>query len=150
MYSSSSYTINIILADDDEDDCIFFKDALAELPVPVKLTTVNDGVQLMELLYKKEVLPDVLYLDLNMPCKNGFDCLTEIKQDEILKELPVVILSTSFDKEILSLLHNGGAHYYIQKPPTFSSLKKVIHKSLVLIAETNNQQPKKERFILSI
>lgn len=142
--------LNLLLADDDTDDCIFFKDALEELPISAKLTTVNDGMQLMQLLSKKEVLPDVLYLDLNMPRKNGFNCLSEIKQDEKLKELPVIIFSTSFDKEVISLLHEKGAHYYIQKPAEFDNLKKVIHKSLELLAETNNQQPKKESFILSI
>ena len=55
--------LNLSFADDDTDDCIFFKVALEELPVSAKLTTVNDGVQLMQLLSKKEVMPDVLYLD---------------------------------------------------------------------------------------
>lgn len=142
--------LNLLLADDDIDDCIFFKDALEELPVSAKVITVNDGVQLMQLLSKNEVLPDVLYLDLNMPCKNGIDCLAEIKKDEKLKTLPVVILSTSFDKEVVSLLHEGGAHYYIQKPAAFSSLKRVIKKSLELIVETNKQHPVKENFVLYV
>ena len=140
----------LLLADDDTDDCIFFKDALEELFVSAKLITVNDGVQLMQLLSKNEVLPDVLYLDLNMPRKNGFDCLAEIKKDEKLKELPVIIFSTSFDKEVASLLQKGGALYYIQKPAAFSNLKTVIQKSLELIVENNKQYPVKENFVLNI
>lgn len=142
--------LNLLLADDDTDDCIFFKDALEELPVSAKLTSVNDGMQLMQLLSKKEVLPDVLYLDLNMPCKNGFDCLSEIKQDGKLKELPVIIFSTSFDKAVVSLLHERGAHYYIRKPSEFSDLKRVIQKSLELIVENNKQRPVKENFVLNV
>ena len=140
----------LLLADDDTDDCIFFKDALEELFVSAKLITVNDGVQLMQLLSKNEVLPDVLYLDLNMPRKNGFDCLAEIKKDEKLKELPVIIFSTSFYKEVASLLQKGGALYYIQKPAAFSNLKTVIQKSLELIVENNKQYPVKENFVLNI
>lgn len=131
--------LNLLLADDDTDDRIFFKDALEELPVTAKLTTVNDGVQLMHFLYKSELLPDVLYLDLNMTRINGFDCLVEIKMDEKLKQLPVIIFSTSFDKEVVSLLHEKGAHFYIRKPAEFSNRKMVIEKLLALIAETNSQ-----------
>jgi CheY-like chemotaxis protein len=141
--------LNLLLADDDPDDCIFFKDALEELPVSAKLTTVNDGVQLMQLLSKKEVLPDVLYLDLNMPRKNGFDCLAEIKMDEKLKQLPVIIFSTSFDKEVVNHLHEKGAHFYIRKPAEFTQLKKVIHKSLELIADANKQQPSIDKFLIN-
>ena len=70
----------ILLADDDTDDCIFFKEALDELLLPTKLMTVHDGEQLMHLLANESTeLPDVLFLDLNMPRKNGFECLEEIK-----------------------------------------------------------------------
>ena len=149
-YITPPQKLNILLCDDDQDDCQFFKAALEELPVAAKLITANDGVQLMELLSKKEeVIPDVLYLDLNMPRKSGFDCLTEIKQNEKLKQLLVIIFSTSFDKEVVNLLHERGAHFYIRKPAEFSNLKKVIQKSLDLIANTNKEQPSKEKFIIN-
>ena len=142
--------LNLLLADDDLDDCIFFKEALEELSVSTKLTTVNDGVQLMQLLSKeKEVMPDVLYLDLNMPRKNGFDCLVEIKSDEKLKQIPVIIYSTSFDKEVVNLLHERGAQFYIRKPAEFHNLKNVIQKSLELIADANKEQPSIEKFVLN-
>ncbi len=100
--------LDLLLADDDKDDCNFFKEALEELPVIAKLTVVNDGVQLMQFLSaKEETLPDALFLDLNMPLKNGFDCLKEIKLNEKLKQLPVVIFSTSFDAEVATLLHGA-------------------------------------------
>ena len=72
----------ILLADDDVDDCIFFREALEELPVNASLTTVKDGVQLIQhLTDNPNPFPDVLYLDLNMPRKNGFECLSEIKSN---------------------------------------------------------------------
>ena len=78
--------LNILLADDDLDDCLFFKEALEGMPVNTHLTAVHDGEQLMQLLANEKIkLPDILFLDLNMPRKNGFECLTEIKQNNIRK-----------------------------------------------------------------
>ena len=89
--------LTLWLADDDADDCVFFKEALEELPVNSTLKTVNDGEQLMICSIQKEPFPDILFLDLNMPRKKGFECLAEIKRNEKLKSLPVIVYSTSFD-----------------------------------------------------
>jgi len=121
---------HVLLADDDKDDCFLFKEAFEELGIPARLTTVHDGEELMQLLNKKEKLPGILFLDLNMPCKNGFICLTEIKQDQELKELPVVILSTSFQQEKVEQLHKEGAQHYVCKPNEFSHLKNLIHRAI--------------------
>jgi CheY-like chemotaxis protein len=72
--------LNILLADDDTDDCVFFKDAITELSNTTQLTAVHDGDQLMNYLTDNlENLPHVLFLDLNMPRKNGLECLSEIR-----------------------------------------------------------------------
>ena len=103
-------SLNILLADDDSDDCFFFKEALVGSPISTHLTTVPDGEHLMHLLLNKiDQLPDVLFLDLNMPRKNGFECLLEIKLISKLKLLPVVVLSTSFEKEVVNQLYQNGA-----------------------------------------
>jgi CheY-like chemotaxis protein len=141
---------HIILADDDEDDCMLFEDALNEFPLPIRLTIVHNGEQVMELLVKKsEQLPDLLFLDLNMHRKNGFECLAEIKQSEKLKQLPVIILSTSLEKDVINLLYKNGAQYYIRKPNEFSQLKKAIHQVLTDLSQANLSQPPKEKFVLS-
>jgi CheY-like chemotaxis protein len=122
-------SIHILLADDDADDCLFFKEALDELPVSASLAMVNDGAQLMEYL-ESSPLPDLLFLDLNMPKKTGFECLTEINQKKNLKEIKVIIFSTHIDPETLKLFHARGAHYFIRKPTEFAQLKKVISNAL--------------------
>ncbi len=143
--------LNIFLADDDKDDCIFFQEALEELQLVVNLTTVHNGEQLMQLLQKRySQLPDILFLDLNMPRKNGFSCLEEIKRSEQLKQLPVVIYSTSYDKNIADILYRNGAHHYICKPADFSMLKKFIHKAIMLTVGEKNSQPSRENFLLSM
>lgn len=143
-------SIDILLADDDDDDCLFFKEALEELPISTKLTTVTDGNQLMQLLNTSDILPHVLFLDLNMPRKNGYECLSEIQISPSLKELPVIIFSTSFDKDSVNQLHDHGAHYYIRKPGEFAELKNVIHKALSTIEKNNFVKPTKDKFVLSL
>src|ERR1035437_11098897 len=143
--------LNILLADDDIDDFIFFKEALEELKLSTHLTVAHDGEQLMQLLTDKtSKLPDVLFLDLNMPRKNGFECLSEIKGNEKLKQLPVIIFSTSFEEEVVNSLYKNGAQYYIQKPPVFAQFKKVIQQTITLIAQKNIPQPARENFVLTV
>jgi CheY-like chemotaxis protein len=141
----------LLLADDDKDDCIFFQEALGELPLAASLTTVHDGEQLMELLEDRKQEPPpahVLFLDLNMPRKNGFECLEEIMSDEKLKDLPVIIFSTSFEQDVVNLLYKKGATHYIRKPADFSELKRVIHQALILATQDNFVQPPKEDFVI--
>lgn len=139
---------NLLLADDDIDDCTFFEDALQELPISAELLMVNDGVQLMNFLSaKSDNLPDLLFLDLNMPRKSGFECLAEIKSIDELKDLPVIIFSTSLVVEIVDVLYQKGAHYYIRKPGEYTKLKKAISEAITLISESKTQ-PDREKFII--
>lgn len=141
--------VNILLADDDTDDCIFFKKALTELDLNTHLTALHDGEQLMEfLINKSDEFPDVLFLDLNMPRKNGFECLSEIKLNEKLSYLPVIVFSTSFEQSVVNSLYENGAQFFIRKPAVFSQFKKIILQSLTLIAQGNISQPTRENFVL--
>ena len=145
-----SQNINILLADDDKADCLLFREALEELPVSARLTVVPNGEQLIEELTKKgNKLPDVLFLDLNMPRKNGFASLGEIKRNSRLQELPVIIFSTSSEMESVKRVFRDAAHYYICKPVDFSQLKKVIYEALTLITQKDNFLPMKENFIIT-
>jgi CheY-like chemotaxis protein len=125
--------LKILLADDDIDDCQFFKKALDTIAISSDLTIVNDGDELMNyLLEKSEHLPHVLFLDINMPKKNGIECLDEIEK---LKDLPVVMFSTSNSWSTIDKLFKSGAHVYIHKPSDFAQLKQVIHHAIPLAAE---------------
>jgi len=148
--SISINTRHILLADDDKDDSILFKEILEELPLSTHLTKVSNGEQLMQFLNEtKDQLPDVLFLDLNMPRKNGYDCLSEIKGSEKLKSLSVIIFSTAFEPQVISLLYEKGAQYYIRKPNSYWQLKNLIHQALILTETTNIDYPLQEKFVLS-
>ncbi len=135
-----SAPLNILLADDDMDDRIFFEKALKEIPVSTMLRTVNNGEELMDYLTKNiNLLPDVLFLDLSMPRKTGFECLAEIKENEKLKMLPVVMFTTSFtrgidlEENLKNTLTRMGARDYIRKPGDFEEYKSVIHQALIKV-----------------
>ena len=140
--------LNILLADDDMDDRIFFEKALKEIPLATTLHMVQNGEQLMEYLaVHTEQLPDILFLDLSMPRKTGFECLSEIKEDERLKALTVIMLTTSFTRgfdledNLKITLTRMGAYDYIRKPSDFNELKQIIEKTLnELIATRDNPQ----------
>ena len=147
----NSNKLNILLADDDADDRAFFKQALDDLSIPTNLTTVNDGDELMKYLTANEsdtTNTDVIFLDINMPRKNGIECLSELKQNEKLKHIPVVMFSTSNAWETINMLFKSGAHVYIHKPSDFSQLKQVIHHALPIAAE-NKFSTGKLKYILN-
>jgi len=142
--------LNVILAEDDPDDRLLFDDAIEELPVSVNLLTFNNGDELMEWLgNRRNELPDVLFLDLNMPRKNGFATLSEIKRNASLEDLPVIIFSTATNREMIKQVFKDAAHYYIRKPVQFRDLKRLIYKSLKLIADNDMSLPGKESFMLT-
>jgi CheY-like chemotaxis protein len=140
---------SIFLADDDGDDCLLFEDALREINRRTQLTTASDGVQLMDILMKRgSALPDIIFLDLNMPCKNGFECLQEIKGSPALRFIPVIIFSTSAQPDTIDKVYAQGANYYICKPGTFLLLKKAIEYVLSINWQEDSIQPPREKFVI--
>ncbi|HYC84766.1 MAG TPA: response regulator [Chryseosolibacter sp.] len=147
MTLTKNRTLNILIADDDSDDRFLFGIALKEVPIPHKLLSVNNGQQLMTYLNTK-ALPDVLILDLNMPLKNGSECVVEIKKMETMKHLPIIVYSTSLQEEVADVLYQNGAHYYLQKTDIGTL---VPHLTYVLTKLYNREieRPTREKFILN-
>jgi DNA-binding NarL/FixJ family response regulator len=85
-----------------------------------------------------------------MPRKNGFECLSEIKLSNTLKQLSVIVFSTSFEQEVVNLLFQKGALHFIRKPSEFVQFKDIIQKSLELVLQGNISQPDREHFVLAI
>ena len=127
-YTSSIF---ILLADDDAGDCILFKDAIDQLKQNVSLEVCNNGFTLMKYLSNpKNHLPDFIFLDLNMPLKNGIECLQEIKKSAKWKHIKTVILSTTCNPDQKTELYNLGADLCLQKPNSFSTFKNILSKCL--------------------
>lgn len=146
-----SRELDVILTDDDNTDRLLFKDALDELPVTANLITVTNGEELIQWLTKKEnKLPDVIFLDLQMPRKNGFATLGEIKRNPHLEDLPIFIFSTANEEVMIKQVYKDAAHYFIRKPESFESIKSLLYKALKLIAEKDLTLPTKENFLLTV
>jgi CheY-like chemotaxis protein len=94
--------------------------------------------------------PDVIFLDLNMPRKNGFECLDEIKHSSKLKNIPIVIFSTSDQPEAVNRVYEQGAHHFLKKPSSFPLLKIAIQKVLAINWAEHAAQPSKDKFILHV
>lgn len=141
--------LHLLLADDDIDDCDFFKDAIDELSSPLNLTIVNNGVALMEyLLTNLANPPHLIFLDLNMPKKSGLECMVEIKSSDSLSHIPIIIYSTSLDHMVVNSLYQMGAHHYIQKPAEFASIKSVIQKAITLFSNPISQPRSRDNFVI--
>jgi CheY-like chemotaxis protein len=143
--------LHILLADDDESDRLLFIEAFSELKFKSIVHTVNDGRQLMELLNTTaHPLPHLIFLDLNMPRKNGLACLKEIKSNEKLKDISIAIYSTSASEKDMDETFLNGANVYITKPADFTILKQVLEKAVMMAYLYQDQSMKRENFILKV
>ena len=143
--------LRVLLADDDDDDCFFFSQILASLPLATTLTVVRDGEQLMDLLGEEgNPLPDLLFLDLNMPRLSGSECLAELKSDDRLTHLPVIILSTFIAPELQAKLYALGALRCVQKPTDFNQLRVLIGEVIARFVAATDAPPRGEATTLSI
>jgi CheY-like chemotaxis protein len=124
----------ILAADDDDEDRLFLKDALAEAQLAETCYFVADGLEVMDYLYQRGrygganagPVPDLILLDLKMPRKDGFAVLQEIKADARLQPITVVVLTSSQADEDLSRAYDLGANLFITKPVTYTGLVNIL------------------------
>jgi chemotaxis family two-component system response regulator Rcp1 len=123
--------IEILLVEDSPGDVRLTVEALKEAKVHNRLSVVQDGVEAMEFLYKKGsfkdvIRPDLILLDLNLPRKDGREVLTEIKSDPKLRQIPIVVLTTSRAEEDVLRAYDSHANCYITKPVDFKQFMSVV------------------------
>lgn len=146
----SKNSVTVLLADDDSDDRFLFREAISELQLNVNLEMVRDGEELMKYLSTSTVvLPDILFLDLNMPFKNGFACLEEIRSNKIMKDIVVVIYSTTLSQKEIDDVFDKGANLFVKKPDSFTELKNILSQILTFDWKHYPAVPEKEKFVFS-
>lgn len=119
---------SIVLAEDNLEHCFFFKRALKDVAPKTKFTAVNDGEKLIRLL--DNYLPDILFLDLGLPCKNGVDCIKEIREHRTYDSMPIVVFSVAADEQAIQGAYGFGANLYIVKPEEYALLKSFLQNVL--------------------
>lgn len=130
---------NVYLADDDEDDRFIFTEILQQVDPSVNLWQFESGEKLTQILCETlEPMPDVLFLNINMPIKNGFECLQEIRsRSDNLKNITIIMYSTSRNPDTIARALELGADWYLIKPASVSVLSSLIKKVL----EINTAEP---------
>ena len=124
-------TVDILLVEDNPGDVRLTKEALSEGLLSNNLHVASDGVEAIEFLtksgsFRDAVTPDIVLLDLNLPKVNGFEVLEKIKNDEHLKSIPVIILTTSMSDHDIIASYSMHANCYVPKPVEYDSFKKVV------------------------
>ncbi len=126
--------INILTAEDDPDDCLLVKEAITESKLECNLFFVEDGIKLMQFLRRQNSdssstispRPDLIFLDLNMPNKDGRESLAEIKAEPQLRGIPIVIFTNSQSEDDVQKTYDLGSAGYINKPSSFTGMQEII------------------------
>jgi CheY-like chemotaxis protein len=136
---------HILMADDDKDHAMLFERIIRKEYPSIDVSYVQDGQQLIQFLHLNQV--DLLFLDLNMPCKNGYECLQEIRKDPSLKDLPIVVYSSSAHLSDIqkSFLHK--ADFYLVKPFITDHLKRAIQ--MILSVDWKDNPPIKRHYFIN-
>jgi response regulator RpfG family c-di-GMP phosphodiesterase len=126
MLTMPAEIYNIFYTDDDKDDLEIFKEVVAEINENIYIFTQNNGKQLMDMLNSPPPAPHIIFLDLNMPVKNGYEVLKEIRQNVRMNAIPIIIFSTSNDDRAIAETRKLGATLYVPKPASYSELKVIL------------------------
>lgn len=138
--------VDILLADDDEDDRQLFEEAILRISPEIRVGCMVNGMQLIQRL-ESGPLPQMIFLDLNMPGKNGRECLAEIRSRAEWSSIPIVIYSTSTNKKDIRETYTCGASLYLMKPSSFRTLVDIIRKAFSI--DLAGRRVAEEDFVLS-
>lgn len=133
--------IRFLIADDDPDDLFLFQEAAEEINKGIELVTAKNGEELLHWLSSTSQFPDLIFIDINMPVKNGLDSLSEIREQTVFNSIPVIVFSTSVNESYVRKSQETGANLYVQKPSSFDLLKKMILHCLNIYQHKGFRKP---------
>jgi CheY-like chemotaxis protein len=138
----------VLLAEDDDDDYLIFSLAVDEITsVRVELKRAENGDILMRLLDEKH--PDLLFLDLLMPCKDGRQCIREIRSNRKFDSLPIIVYSSMSDLESIEFCYREGSNLYAKKPSSLSDLKSILEKIFSMDWKRMLYYPPMSQFVIN-
>lgn len=141
--------VHILLAEDDADDRELFIEAFSIVDPAIKVATVENGEKLMDHLKKTENFPDCIFLDLNMPKKNGKECLLEIKKNERMQYIPIIIYTTSVNSKDIDETYDRGASCFMRKPNSFKELTRLLDTYISSAFSPSPPRMIKRNFVLN-
>jgi CheY-like chemotaxis protein len=140
-------SINILIADDDFDDASMLSEALQEHLPSCKCTHTTDGMAALRII-KTEREPDLVFLDINMPIKDGIHCLRDIHNNNLLPNTPIFIFSTSKNMKDIKAADEYGAAFYIVKPSSVDELNRIIKRAINLLGKPKPKRSNKSDFVI--
>lgn len=145
----SDKDILIFLADDDEDDRLIFEEAISEISEVIRLVKAQDGLKLLQMLTESIKLPDIIFLDLNMPFQSGKETLKAIRANKQYHQIPVVIYSTSSNPADIEETFQSGGSLYLEKPYSMKHMVKKLEKIFSVTWNSSATVHRKDYFISS-
>lgn len=137
---------NVVLAEDDVDDVLIFKLALNKLPFAIELRHAEDGNKLFILL--KELVPDIIFLDIHMPYKNGIACIIEIRKNQELDHVPVIMYTSLKNMNYIDESFSNGANFYLIKANSIHELAERLKRIFSVDWKTYMYYPPKTEFVI--
>jgi CheY-like chemotaxis protein len=134
------------MADDDKDDYLILKEAAEKADEKFQVSYAGNWLELWRFILK--TLPDVLFLDINMPVKNGIECLQLIRQERKYDNIPILIYSTSVSKSDIDKAYQNGANYFIVKPNAIDDITNIITRLISMGKEALLAVPSREEFVI--
>lgn len=147
MEKSDQVARQVMIAEDDDDDFMLFSVAIEEISYKVLITRAVDGNLLLKLL--EEDIPDILFLDLHMPCKDGKQCLKVIRASHRYDSLPIIIYSSLSDLSSIEYCFREGSNLYIVKPANFDELKTALERILTINWSKTLYYPQRENYVVT-
>jgi|SRR6185436_16390140 len=149
MTEKTDSPLRIWLVEDDEDDRIFFNEAVDEIKIPHEISCAKDCFEFFDMLDGSPV-PDVIFLDINLPLMDGKECLKQIKVNEKYKNVPVIIFTGSSAQTDIDFVYEHGAHYHVVKPYAhinyLASLKMIFEVNW----KENQARPSRDNFVVNL
>lgn len=139
--------LNVLLVDDDSEESYLFNEALEHAHLKINLSRANDGNDLMSYLVR-ETPPDLVFMDINMPYKDGLEALTEIRSNPKFKNLPLIIYSTTKNEDSINACYDKGADLFVIKPDDFDELMQVVEK-VCRYDWKNYKKPARNNFVIT-
>ncbi|MEJ7645560.1 MAG: response regulator [Chryseolinea sp.] len=147
MVESEEQVRNVVMAEDDNEDFELFSEVLSGLPLEVFLRRAENGEVLMKILH--EEIPDILFIDLVMPCLDGKECLHEIRSHKKFDNLPIIVYTSMRDVETVEFCYRKGTNLFVLKPHSFTELVDIIEKIFSMNWKKVRYYPQLSNFIMN-
>lgn len=139
--------LNVLVAEDDLDDFEILSDAISDLPLKIVLSRAENGDVLMRLIHEK--IPDLLFLDIILPCRNGRDCIREIRSDKKFDALPIIIYTSLKDIDTIEFCYRWGTNFFVHKPHSFTDITEIVRKIFSINWKKIRYYPTRNEYVIN-